>query len=290
MVDIADVDTEGYDRPLYKDKEFLEYAYNELELSTIEIGKVAGCSRRTAYLWVDKLVGTRTLSESSKIGNKKRNIEGKYTNEEWLREKYHEDHMTMKEIAELCSIGEKGIQYWFKKFDIKTRPKWESRHLRLKNRGPKYTDKEWLREEYVNNERSINELAEELEVSKSTINLWMRHHSIPIRGHDEAHPSGKEHPNWNGGWENYYGPNWTEQREKALKNYNGKCASCGIHREDYDRDLSVHHVIPIVNYWDDGELDYESANKVENLVPLCRNCHKIWEGIPVRPQANQSIR
>lgn len=84
----------------------------------------------------------------------------------------------------------------------------------------------------------------------------------------------ENNPFWNGGkTQRYYGPNWREKRKERLAKDNYQCLRCGIsnseNKEKYGKSLSVHHIIPIKQF----NRDYESANKVQNLVSLCNSCH-----------------
>jgi 5-methylcytosine-specific restriction endonuclease McrA len=73
-----------------------------------------------------------------------------------------------------------------------------------------------------------------------------------------------------------YGSNWSEQREKALERDGWECRDCGTTNEEHlDRDgqgLHVHHLTKRRKFD-----DYEEANRLENLVTLCRDCHAKWE-------------
>jgi len=89
---------------------------------------------------------------------------------------------------------------------------------------------------------------------------------------------GKNNPYWSvGETQQYYGPNWENKRKERLKIDNYKCLRCGIsnsaNKERYGRSLSVHHIIPIKQF--NG--DYNSANKIQNLVSLCNSCHVVVE-------------
>ncbi|ELZ38262.1 hypothetical protein C471_09890 [Halorubrum saccharovorum DSM 1137] len=57
------------------------------------------------------------------------------------------------------------------------------------------------------------------------------------------------------------------------------------HRERWDRDLNVHHITPLGTFIDaDGVLDYERANRLENLITLCQRHHMRWEEFaPLQP-------
>jgi 5-methylcytosine-specific restriction endonuclease McrA len=86
---------------------------------------------------------------------------------------------------------------------------------------------------------------------------------------------GKEHPSWEGG-EIEYGDNWSRRRRMTLERDNHTCQNCGITQEEYseiyDRQLDVHHIVPI------RELDdKEKANSLQNLVTLCISCHRKLE-------------
>lgn len=96
---------------------------------------------------------------------------------------------------------------------------------------------------------------------------------------------GENNPNWIGGYDTYYGPNWKGIRNKAIIRDQARCQSCGLVESEQDRSLSVHHVKRMGWFKEryDSPKCYEMANKMSNLVCLCRNCHKRWEGIPVRP-------
>jgi len=84
------------------------------------------------------------------------------------------------------------------------------------------------------------------------------------------------------------GPNWREQREKRLERDDYMCVVCKMsdqeHKKRYSQGLHVHHIQPRRMYFDGDTYDYKSANRVENLVTLCHDCHNRWEGIPLRPQ------
>ncbi|WP_206536580.1 HNH endonuclease [Halorubrum tebenquichense] len=60
--------------------------------------------------------------------------------------------------------------------------------------------------------------------------------------------------------------------------------SNGEHHDEWGEDLHVHHITRF------GAFDsYQKANRLENLVTLCRSCHLgKWEGIPLRPDTRST--
>lgn len=88
----------------------------------------------------------------------------------------------------------------------------------------------------------------------------------------------------------YYGPSWQAQRQKALARDGYECQSPGCdlteesHREQYGIGLHVHHIRPLNSFALDGEIDYEKANSLSNLVSLCMRHHRQWEHMsPLNP-------
>lgn len=92
---------------------------------------------------------------------------------------------------------------------------------------------------------------------------------------------GENHPRWNGGKVRYYGPNWHKQRRRRLEKDNYECRECGMSdeecRERFGQGLEIHHKTPIKQFENNGEIDYEAANRLDNLVSLCRVCHQKTE-------------
>lgn len=95
----------------------------------------------------------------------------------------------------------------------------------------------------------------------------------------DAHQTGENNPMYNGGKEHYYGPEWEQQREKALERDNYRCQSCGKSNEQATIALNVHHIQPYKTFD-----DKKNAHELCNLVCLCISCHNKWEGIPLKPQ------
>lgn len=95
--------------------------------------------------------------------------------------------------------------------------------------------------------------------------------------------TGEDHPQWQGG-RFPYGDGWDREKRRQVRARDDfSCQSCGMsqetHIDQYGTKLCVHHIIPA------REVDSaKRRNSMDNLVTLCRPCHKRWEGIPLRPE------
>jgi len=81
---------------------------------------------------------------------------------------------------------------------------------------------------------------------------------------------GENSPNWHGGRESYYGPNWPAQRRATRKRDNYTCRICSTTENSIEREMDVHHVIPIDAF---EPQQWEEANCLDNLITLCHSCH-----------------
>jgi len=84
--------------------------------------------------------------------------------------------------------------------------------------------------------------------------------------------TGEDNFNWRGGYKPYYGPTWLSQRRNAIERDDEQCQDCSLtrdeHYDEYGSDLEVHHITPIRTF-----TDTQKANKLSNLVTLCKPCH-----------------
>ena len=78
---------------------------------------------------------------------------------------------------------------------------------------------------------------------------------------------------------NDYGPNWPGQRDSARARDGHRCQRCGISEGEVGRQHDVHHLRAFRDFgYVRGVNDhYREANRLENLVTLCRNCHRAVE-------------
>lgn len=81
--------------------------------------------------------------------------------------------------------------------------------------------------------------------------------------------TGKNSPTWKGGKSHHYIGNFYHQRKLARKRDNYRCALCGISENEYNKEMSVHHIKSYRSFE-----NKEEANKLDNLISLCENCHR----------------
>lgn len=130
--------------------------------------------------------------------------------------------------------------------------------------------------EWCGNEFSKQQAkAEKVDLHFCDRDCYMEWHKRNMRG--------ENNPRWNGGTERYYGPNWHEQRRKARERDDHTCQLCGS-EDTLGKNMHVHHKTPISEFKSNGELDYESANDLENIITLCHNCHmRVEKHAPLMP-------
>jgi hypothetical protein len=103
---------------------------------------------------------------------------------------------------------------------------------------------------------------------EALINYSRKYCSIECRS---EHLSGENSPQWRGGSNAYYGKTFTKQiKEEVREMTDRKCYKCSIDEEELNRRLDVHHIIPFRIF---GIENHKEANRKDNLVALCRQCH-----------------
>lgn len=99
-----------------------------------------------------------------------------YRDPAWLRREYHDNSRSLADLADECNVCKKTIWRALKRHDIDRRDPPGANNI-----GAKYRDEDWLRREYIDHQRSTYVIAEECNVSPSTIQRWLSVYNIPIR-------------------------------------------------------------------------------------------------------------
>lgn len=167
---------------------------------------------------------------------------------------------TQTAVAEKYGVSQATIGYFVRKYEIE-QDDWAYDHWNEKDTP--WRDEETLRKACRESD-SVTEVSEKLNGERETISRWMDKHEIDIEFWGDG---GKYTSPYPGNWRNI---------AKRARERDEECLRCGINP---DRTLSVHHIIP-VRAFDDPE----NAHFLENLITLCRSCHRKVEHIPEAKQ------
>ena len=86
--------------------------------------------------------------------------------------------------------------------------------------------------------------------------------------------TGSGHPNWRGGTNTSYGPQWSRARRLALDRDGHRCRVCDTPKSDLGRNPDVHHIVPVRFFEESEEHDIEDAHTLSNVISLCISCHR----------------
>lgn len=200
-----------------------------------------------------------------------------------LRRLYVEERKTTRQIAAVLGVGFKTITRRLHQFGIQPRQQGPERHEQLR-------DPEWLRAQYLDQNKATTQIAREIGASTRVVLTWLREHGIetrPRNQHTGKHWSeevrrrmsiakkgkltGPAHPLWKGG------PDKETQRQRttyeakqwsiAVRERDGhKCIECGATGR-----LHAHHIKPWKHH---PELRLD----VSNGATLCPKCHQKAHG------------
>jgi predicted DNA-binding protein YlxM (UPF0122 family) len=111
--------------------------------------------------------------------------EKRYHDADWLRQMYHDEHLTLREIAERCNVSYTTINKWVNRHGISTRAPEESRELRGTGDnqfdGGVHHNSEWLYERYYGDNMTISEMADAAGVGDASIIRQMDRRGIERR-------------------------------------------------------------------------------------------------------------
>jgi len=199
-----------------------------------------------------------------------------YRDEKWLREKYHGEKLSSKDIAEICDCQKSTILRWLDRHGIEKRSMSEAAKIRAE-RHPHTTNAgaEALKEHRSNPKEEMTD--EEFEAFKRRLSENRKGEDNPM--HDRTGP---DHPRWKedkAPHRFYASKEWEQVRQSVLERDDRECQACGMgmeeHRERHGMGLHVHHIHPI-----SAGGDRFNEN---NLVTLCNAHHHEYEGLYLRP-------
>ncbi len=112
-----------------------------------------------------------------------------YQDENWLKEQYCQNCLSTVKIAKMVKTSTSVIQYWMSKYGIASRSLSEARQ-EAKKRGDLtrpfveteiYHNEEWLREHYLNQHLTQEQMGKLAGCSASNIHRWMKRYNITTR-------------------------------------------------------------------------------------------------------------
>ena len=192
-----------------------------------------------------------------------------------LRRMYAE--LTTRQIAAKLSVSPRTATRWVTEAGI------QRRKAGQKPSGNNLRNANWLRLEYVERDRSAEQIAKQLGCTPKTVTNALRQAGIAVRTTNKGRKFpevGKKHSEWlKGRFVGEKNPNWrgnavkkyTRERNsfkarqwaRIVKRRDGKCVKCGATEK-----LHAHHVIA----W---RKDASKRFDVGNGITLCVRCHQL---------------
>lgn len=155
----------------WRDKETLKKLYVQQEKSLPEIAEQFDCDSGTVREWLH-----RHDIEVRRVKG------GPYESKELLERLYVKQQMSVVEIAEKLDCNHSTIGYWLGKHGIETRGS-SSRHRNLENDSSveeeyPHRDPDLLHHLYIEEEKSISDIASELGTDRTTIRKYLHRHNL----------------------------------------------------------------------------------------------------------------
>jgi len=125
------------------------------------------------------------------------NVSQKYRSKEWLYQKYIIEQLPSRAIADIVGASRKTIDQWLAKAKIKKRGFGGSRDKK---------SKKWLINEYTKKNKSLREIAKEINEDFKTVHRWIIEYNITPR--KVGDPRKREDSPW-----------WTGGKYKSKKGY-----------------------------------------------------------------------
>lgn len=254
---------------LYKNEAWLRDQYHAQNKTISEIAETADTGHGTVQYWLRKyyiIPANEQLKSLPDVGLLK--------DRSLLRQKYIQESLTTREIAEIVGFSHSVVRRALRAHKIEVRSMSDGAIAAMEGSYDDLHDEEWLREQYIDHGKSGHQISREVGCCNHTVYRWLDKHGIETR--NTGQPTGNDHPDYSGG-PFPYGEGWTAKRRRKVRSRDGhKCARCGIsqeeHQNQFDQKLHVHHITPARQF-----NDAEKRNAMGNLITLCKTCHDTIE-------------
>lgn len=269
---VHDVVTFDTYRP-WKDSDHLRELYHTRGMSQREMARAMSCSRQTVFDWMKRYdIPRRSVGEHQ--------TPSELRDGAWVRRQHHELGKSVPEIAETVGCSGNAVRNALSRHDIDLRSKYV-----LNDRTKEMLEsEETLRYLYFDRDLSQSEIAQRVGCQQMAVSN--RFNKFDIQPKPQGwHQIGEDNHNWLPPEEmadprGYGSVEWRKKRKECLEKYDNRCLRCDIttdeHKSEHGFGLDAHHIRPA------DEFDSrEEADRIDNLVALCRSCHNKLEGFPI---------
>jgi len=166
---------------LYRNETWLRDQYLGDVKSVQQMADDIAVPAQTIWYWMQKFdIPRRSRTEAGVLCNG--DPENKFHDEEWLRDAYHDK--TVAQIANDCGVAKSSVLASLRRYKIPTRT---TCSIASSNAVSLYRDKEWMFDQYVTQQKSSEQIAEELGMGSSAIAGWLETLGILKREKAERH-------------------------------------------------------------------------------------------------------
>jgi transposase len=167
--------------PQLADESWLRREYKKKGRLIKQIADGLGCSTTTVSRWLNK----HSIEKRSAAETNRHRCPEEINNAQWLKKKYQDEQLSCQDIADELGCADDTVLRALNRHGIETRELSEAVKIGQRKRFKKL-DEDWLRQEYVEKEKSTKEISEGVDVSAATVRRWLRRYNISVRNHQEA--------------------------------------------------------------------------------------------------------
>jgi predicted DNA-binding protein YlxM (UPF0122 family) len=167
-------------------EEWLRQKYEVEKLGMGTIANEANSSRTAVRRRLKKFnIDIRTVSQANIAANTDQS--SPLRNPEWLHDRYNAQRLSTPEIADELDVTPAKVGIWMERHGIKRRDlSVSNRMAKLGEAYDYFENPEWLREEYLNKERSCQDIAKDFDVTSTAVLYALERADISRRDHEEV--------------------------------------------------------------------------------------------------------